>query len=977
MRRLRKIIMLMTVIMICFAGKVCAKSPIAQYYTQTNKFSVSGEFEEMPQNKNISLLMLKNTAEYDNFDADDILYIDSTTPDSEGKYCFTFDAGRNYTNAKIYVKADNNYFPVIAFKTITDENISAISKAKIVIDENIFTVGSEKALSVSAEDENGDRTYYDSCDFYGYDSSVVRIENNVATGLRQGCTTVYAIVKKNGKEIQTAPMKLAIRNSADYASLIGAMFKRDGKILDSSGDISSANQIVFSFDKDVPDIECIRITDLFAGAVKETEGMYDAESMTYTIFIGDELGYSKFKFEIISKTALGKSEIIEGCTADFGMPDVVAAGEDYPVRFTLNNCRGYAVDYSNLTVSGEKNGILNLSENETAVLTAKFEADGKERTYKKTIRAVGVYDIIINIPKLRTEIGETQAVNADIFGTDGTILNVTPKYSVQNKKFAVDSQGRITALSRGTCKLAVSCGGMSREVMLFAGVDGNGDDLAGTLIDVRDEMECGEKQKISLCNVSILGEKSKIDNVVFTTDNADVLRIEGNIVTGTGYGEAVISAEVDGKQYRRKVSVMPRAFIHASIETKSNVLAQGKYDAVKILVNSNEYLSPCEYELFSKDEKIVEIKDNMIYGAGRGTTQIFAKVLTGGKCLETPPVDITVFVPSGGYMIDDINNTDKIFEVDSRLRLSDDGELLTTGASDAEAYVIYCLQGDINGFTVYDHICNPTYNNEDIYFYLSEDNKEYEAAKNVKRYKSDLVNGWGTDILTCEGISGNYRYLKIVMDNRDGNTQATRLDRVEIRYGTEPEIIGLNIVDDCNENEIYKNVLGRKAIISFDQPINSDTLTDITVSGEKVLSGTYDSELYRYEFVIADKSDEKCVIKINGVSEASGKTNRSYTAEADCMDGTYRAISDAVYDFSDDEGAIRVLIKNNTVLPKTYSVLECRYENGRLVGVSTIKSGKVDSASEKYVYWNHKKRDCKFFVWDSVSSMKPLYRSEE
>lgn len=71
------------------------------------------------------------------------------------------------------------------------------------------------------------------------------------------------------------------------------------------------------------------------------------------------------------------------------------------------------------------------------------------------------------------------------------------------------------------------------------------------------------------------------------------------------------------------------------------------------------------------------------------------------------------------------------------------------------------------------------------------------------------------------------------------------------------------------------------------------------------------------------------------------------------------------------------MIKNNTVLPKTYSVLECRYENGRLVGVSTIKSGKVDSASEKYVYWNHKKRDCKFFVWDSISSMKPLYRSEE
>lgn len=974
MNRLIKIIMLSAAAMIIFASGTLAKAPTALVYTNENKITVSGSFEEVPENGYVNILALKKSADYTSFSVSDILYIESTQIDANGNYSFTFDM-IDYQNANIYIKTQNIYLPVTTFNTIIDEDITDIAWAEIEIDENVITTGVSKNVTVYAKDKEQNPTSYDSCTFYGYDERVISVDDGTVTGKNHGDTELYAIVSKNGKSVKTDKIRISVRDNAQIPAVTGAAFKSNGKILDITGDISTADEVVFSFDKGVSDISGVRVENLSNNTVRAAEGFYDVEQLTYTINLAEELGYSKYKFKVLSDTQLAKSEIIEGCVADFNIPQTIAADKDYIADFNIYNCRGYKINCEDLQITGTENGVLRLSDGQTEILRAEFTVNGQKRSYQKEIKALAVGEIIVGVERLRMEKGETQKVRTEVYAADGSLLEIKPDFSVSGSAVAISPNGILTVRNKGVATVSVSLGNITKKFKIGVGYDAGDDLFAGRLIDARNELEIGEKQALKFSEISLLGNITELQNVTFTSSDESVAAIENNIITAKNYGKTQITAEYDGNIYKKIIFVVPEVTVKAEIELKSSALPVGKYDVVKVLVNFDRYLTPGEYELISDDESVIKVGNNTIYGVGKGKTLLFARVKTEGGYIDTEPVEVTVFESMGGYFIDDIDNTDKIFDKDSRLVLNESyGELYTNGIEVKDAYVIYKTEGNINNFTVYDHLCQP-FDREDLKFYLSEDNRNYTEITDVTRFEGSPVNGWVVDAVMSGKVTGNYKYLKIVMNN-SGNTQATRLDRVEIAYSTNPEVLDLKIVDDCNDDEIYKNVLGKKAIVTFDQPINADTLSNVKVSGENVSEGMYDSDLFRYEFKLPDVSESNYNIEISNVTEAFGKANIAFNAAESALDGTYTAQSQNIYEISPDEGGKRILIKNNTVLPKTYIVFECEYNNGKLVGARQLNNGRIDSASEKYVYVNYQKGNHKLFVWDSLQSMKPLADAE-
>ena len=83
-----------------------------------------------------------------------------------------------------------------------------------------------------------------------------------------------------------------------------------------------------------------------------------------------------------------------------------------------------------------------------------------------------------------------------------------------------------------------------------------------------------------------------------------------------------------------------------------------------------------------------------------------------------------------------------------------------------------------------------------------------------------------------------------------------------------------------------------------------------------------------------------------------------------------------VIKISENFNAEKLLLKNNTLYPKEYVVIDCEYdEAGKLLGVQTKASGRIDVVSEKYIYIERRNSNqFKTFLWESFDTMMPLER---
>ena len=961
---------------ILLTGQVFAKSPIAVYYEDEKKIEVTGELDGELNTDTVNIFVLKSSANYLSFSAEDILHMASQTVNENKEYSFKFSMEHDYNNCRIYIKAANKYIPVTAFKTVINENVRDFTGAYVEAEKNVLVCGTEMILNAKAM--SGDLELdYDSCEFIIDNSDVATVEGNVLKGLKKGAVNVYAKISINGKIISSEAEKIEIREDKAYPSLIGVTFKKQAEILDITGDISNADNIIFSFDAPIKNISGISVINLIDSSERFFEGIYNNENLSYEVDLNGELGFGKFKFQIISEDMLGLSSLIEGSDVSFGVENVVVTGNEYLLELSFFNYRDYDIPVNNVKFSGDcvSDNVFSPQADGEYVIGAEFYSDGEKRSVLKKIKAVGVEKIVPQIDNLRMEVLSTQIMDITVIGTDGSVLNASPVFTSSNQtKLTVSSSGVIYAKERGTAKITVECGGKSAQVTVFVGVDGNNDVLCGTLIESSGIIEVGEKSKISLKNYMLSGATGEITDAKFSSDNNEVVTVDDNgIITGIGIGEATITAEYNGEIYRKIIKVLERKIISAKLELDSCSIPKNSYEKVKLLVNSNEYLSGKEFKLYSENSEVLEIKDNFIYASKEGISGIYAIVEINGDKIKTETIEINVFNPTGGYLIDEFENSNNLFYMDSRLSVRD-GKIYTKGSTDSNAELIYHLNGDINDFMIYDYICNPTYQYEDVYIYVSADNEEYIRVTDFVRIKGSQVNGWGTDVLKAENIESGMRYLKIVLDNRDLSTQGTQISRVEIGYSTNPEVIDVQITDDCQDDEIYKNVFGRKAVITFNQPINLDTLNNITVEGNKLSDVEYFADLLRCEFVIPDKDMDNYNIKIEGVTEYTGKENVMFNAVAEKVENVYEISGSIIYELDENVNAERILIKNDTLYPKEYTIIECDYdETGRLTGVKKKASGRVDAVSEKYIYLERKLSQLnKTFVWESFDSMVPL-----
>ncbi len=969
-------------VLICLmmiSSEVMAKSPVGQYFPDSGIITVTGILDGELKDKTVNILAVKNTADITSFTQDDIIYINSTEVNDSGEYSFSFNIGEWYGNSKIYIKSANKYVPVTAFTAETDESITGFYSAGFEPDSNIVTVGSSIGLRAYAFSKEGERISFDSCEFYSDNAEVGEIIDGTFYAYEAGSTMLYANVTVSGKTIASDPVKVEIRNNSDLPGIVAAAFFSEGELLEVTNDISSADKAVFTFDAAVGDITGVRIADLSGSDIKIYEGVWDPGSLTYSVDIPGGLGYGKFKFTVLSDTLLKLSSVIEGTDIDLGIPDTVVFGEEYPIDFKYFNYRGYDCVYDSVEITGDgvSGGVFTAPNEGEYTINAKFYVGGEEKSITKTIKAVGVDRIILTAPDIRMEVDEAQQLSAMVIGNDGSIIdNAVLGFTSSNpQKVRVSENGELTALEIGISTITASCAGVSGSIMIYVGIDGNTDQINAVWFDSKDELEIGETQTLKLLNYYSSGRSETVEGAVFSSDNEDVVWVDENgMVTAKMLGTATVRAEYNNESYIKQIRVVPRLILSCELEIKSKALAVGCYDNVKVFVNHNEYLSPYEYSLYSDDESIIRIENGKIYGVSEGICDIYAKVWGSDGIMYTDKISIIVFEPSGGYLVDELTNADKLFYMDSRLFISPDyGEVITYGINDANAELIYYVSGDINDFIVFDHIAHATYDYEDVLLYVSADNQYYTRITDYTRINGSSLNGWSTDALIVDNVPSGMRYLKIVMNNLSGNTQATRISGVEIGYSTAPEVLDVSIVDDCTDDEIYKNVLGRKAVITFDQPVNPDTLENITVAGQKSLQGYYDAELFRYEAVIPDKSVNEYTISIEGVSDYSGKVNKPFSAAAVPVKDTYKVTGTILYELGDNKTAKRILLENDTLTPKTYTVIQCQYdENDRLISVNKVISGRIDAASEEYVYIDYNNENQKTFIWESFDTLKPL-----
>ena len=951
-----------------------AMSPVGQYNPDTGGLTVSGVLDGNMSDDTVNILVLKKGASYMSFTSEDILYIGSAEINQNREYRFSIDMGNDFDDSVIYIKAANKYVPVTAFKTKT-ENVNAFERAELVLDNNVLAVGASTEAYVSAYDGNGTKIDVDKYEICTDNSDCVNIAGNKIFGIAKGNANIYARVTVRGKTVTTKMTAAAVRNASDNISTVGASFYSNDELLDITGDISSADRIVFTFNAPTEGITGIRITNLNGFGSELHKGEYDSESMSYSINLSERLGFGKYRFDVLSDEPLGLSSVIEGCDVNLSVPKTVAAGYEYKVVPEFFYYRNYKIAAENISVSGEAvaDGVFSPDKPGEYALSVDFTAGGQKRHIEKTITAENVDRVIAAVNSLRMEPGEKQSVTVLTVGEDGNSLDVKPKFVSSNPgKISVDENGEIYAKSMGTAEISVICSDKKTSFRIFSGIDGNTDSVMGIAVKADSELELNEKQKASLCEYMLSGAVREVsDDIAFSTDNENVLTVdEGGNLVGKSYGSATVSAVYDGNVYKKKICVVPRKIISARIVNKSGALPVGKYDSVKILANSSEYLSSAEYCLYSDNESVIKINGDKIQAVGTGTAKLTAVVSSGNDRISTQAEEIAVYNPEGGYLIDKIENADKMFYTDPRLVIGG-GELYTKGTNDKNAEIIYYVNGDINDVTVYDHICNPTYESEDIALYVSSDNSSYQPIES-SRIKGDQLNGWGTDIITAKDFPKGMRYLKIVMNNPN-HSQATRVSGVEIGYSTNPKVLDVQIIDDCTENEIYKNILGQKAVITFNQPVNPDSLVNISADRGSISGLTYDAELYRCEFVIEDKSYEENRLTVKNVTDSTGRINGEYCIDIKPLENMYRISKSIVYEVTNGISE-RILIRNDTVYPKTYSLIESMYnDDGKLMSVKEIGNGQIDAATQKYVYCSYNK-NAKLFIWESIGSMKPIIK---
>ena len=973
---MRKLIFALIVILGLMCADVCmAQIPTGVYYRDTNTVVISGHCEGL-DNDMVNVAAIRGSELVLN--DENIVYINSTQCDKNGEFEFRFTLSDVFENCSFWLKTSNEYYPIQVYKVKAENNISIPDYIELSFSCLKIPLGGREKPSIYVYDANN-MALDETVDLISDNSDVVFIEDGYVYAMNIGKADVYAVYERNGKSIRSNKCTINVENvNSDVPQFVGVSLYSEGKLLESGGDISSADEVVCRFNANVNGITSVSVINDSCES-EQYRGIYDDEGYTYTFKLNNNLGYGIYDFKINTEEnrRLLNDTITEGCWLDCGLPKTIVAGQKYKFNPQLKNCKG-AVITDRIT---DINCSESITINDSSLIAQRagegklfvsIENDGKLNVAEMKLNVTEVSELIPYVDFDKLAIGEQKKINCLIVGTDGSVLNETDielNYKSSNSsKIKIDENGIMTALQIGYSDISVFYENVSATVRIGAGIS-VGKVTAGVWFDENiTVMEEGEKNLIELYEYSILRNKSAVDEVVFSVSDASVLELrENNIIIAKKTGKTVITAESNGKSYSVLITVVKKKNGSVKLITESSYLPVGAREQLIPIVDDSRFAQ--SYRLYSDNTNVIEIVENGIKAKSVGKANIWAEIYIDNAIYKTESTVMNVFEPSGGLFKDDLTDFSKIYEHDNRVFLTESKQLITNGTNIRNYFVKYKSQGDICGDIKINLLKKDKKNeNVSVRAYVSSDDVKYTELiiKDHYVFESDY-NGWYNNEIIFKNSNTDVQYLKIIMDNGEENSQQLRLCNVEFIYTQIPQVLDVKISDELSGDNLFFDILGRKAVITFDQPVNIDSIE--TQIGKE---GYFDSERLRYVFEFDRKDYNSKTFSIVNIENAFGLKNTDYFVEITPMSGKCLIDTSEIYSVNPFFKKEKLVLKNDTTQIKSYRIINAIYKDGMLENVSCLKQGYIMPGKSENVFLDlDETKTSKLFVWESMETMSP------
>lgn len=298
------------------------------------------------------------------------------------------------------------------------------------------------------------------------------------------------------------------------------------------------------------------------------------------------------------------------------------------------------------------------------------------------------------------------------------------------------------------------------------------------------------------------------ENIVWSSSNSDVLKVEDGVVTGLSVGKAKLQAEYNGEKQTQKIKVKKLDY---QLEVQDSIaLSIGqRYNLDMSLGETAPVDKEVVYAINVKDTSIATVDDTVITAISTGNTTIDVSVKIDGKEVIEKVVELKVYDNVG------------IFPEREEYNL-----YLTEEFRDVKFDKMITLDGEIyRGGAIYDGQISWSVGDETV-------------AK-INEGKIVAVSEGETYVVGSSEV--------------DGKTYET----IQIPVTVEPSIVELNddvIIDISKSEQVFNsaNLFGRDQTVGWIQ--NSETGRIITISENKVKTSMFSSGEYDYLVYNGDKT---------------------------------------------------------------------------------------------------------------------------
>lgn len=726
-----------------------------------------------------------------------------------------------------------------------------------------FNYTNTEEIKIYASKTDNDEDYAEITDYEKTSEAIGNWTRNIYfASVRDGCEFLKIQVTQNARNNNGVCLdNVKLLQDLDLELVSEKIFDDENNEI-TDGNMYKAGSVVLEFNQRVEPVTLSITKDGNDFAEVAANLSKDGKTVTYTF--DEPLAFDIYRFAADITTATGKS---------------LAYSKEYGYKIN-SNINGYIHFEDKFTISDFITGIVGV--NGDTVETGEFEVtssdvetvaveEGKIIPKKvgnvvlsteitigdriipieKDITVCGMKEISVSPEKLALKKGSSQKLDIiAVLDDDTSIVPENITIDVTDPTIAEVSGANIKGLKTGTtyAKVSVEYYGsvFERNLSIAVGEDESievPDILKKVTIDVnRDTMYLGEAQYAVLKYSSDDSEALDIiaaDTEYFSSDENIVSVSKDGKITAKAVGSAnvYVNVTLDG------ISVKSNE-IKVNVEKKSIERAVIAFDTLNYKTGDTAELVTVAYDntgdridgaavTYSVSGDSFSVNKNVLEAKKAGSAEISATVKYDGKTVETKKYTITAKEYS--------NDSTKTFNIandwSGTVEHSQNLSAATNGVSakavnSEDLYVVFEAYEQLVGLEAEFTIGTMSYEkqNDDLQIWVSEDNTAYEkipyedfeqTSQVLSRFATKYTYSYIGNSLT------NKRYVKIVLDSQSGNKQNTVLNKFRMNYNKKPEIMGIDTFDALGE-ATDKNA--RKAVVTFSQNIDANSLSNVTVT---------------------------------------------------------------------------------------------------------------------------------------------------